>query len=180
MPKTNSQFSIATYRALQARVDKSDLAALLAHWEFGNLLLRERQAHGGKQLPHGRLAELCTWLKLKRRVLEYRMQFAEKYSKSEVRNALRTFGSWHEITQRAFGDRKPKAKKAEWDVDTDGLLFEQANYPAVVKTLDERRARMTREQKAVDDQDRRRVRDALDARVELEMSAADQPDARAA
>ena len=51
--------ALATLVEMDARVDGAEHDGIWARWEFGNALLVERAANGGKQLPHGRLDEVC-------------------------------------------------------------------------------------------------------------------------
>ena len=103
--------------ALDKRIDVADNGqivcfqlATMARWEFGRRLLAERRENGGKQLPAGRMAELCELTGKGEREIRYRMQFAELCpSEVEVGNALQTFGSWREMVQ-SFADAGPKPK----------------------------------------------------------------------
>jgi hypothetical protein len=92
----------AKYRALERRIDADDEDAILARGEFGLELLAEREAHGGKQLPHGRLDESCLAVGKTRsefaRESRWRMLFAQSYpTEAEMRTAVRTFKSWTAI-----------------------------------------------------------------------------------
>jgi ParB family chromosome partitioning protein len=70
----------------------------MARWEFGRRLLAERAAHGGNQLPHGRMEEVCTAIRKRRTEVQSRMQFAEEYNTAaKVADASATFGSWRDI-----------------------------------------------------------------------------------
>jgi hypothetical protein len=76
---------------LERRVDGAEHEAIWARWEFGRELLAEREANGGKQLPHGRLDEVCTATGKSRSEIQYRVQFAERYpTREKVSNALDT------------------------------------------------------------------------------------------
>jgi len=104
-------FTIESYKALLERARKSDLDAALARCQFGTQLLEERKANGGKQLPKGRLDEICDALHLSGAEVHNWMQFAERYPTQEkVANALAEYGSWHEIVRRGLGGRGAKAK----------------------------------------------------------------------
>jgi DNA N-6-adenine-methyltransferase (Dam) len=87
------------YLVLDQRIDGNERDAILGRWEFGRLLLAERDSHAaGKQLPHGRIDELCKALGKSASELRYRIQFAEHYPTAEkVSTALETFGSWTAI-----------------------------------------------------------------------------------
>lgn len=92
--------AVAEYRELDALVDKAEGDGIMARWEFGRRLLVEREANGGKQLPHGRLDAICAAIGKSRREVQSRVQFAEHYrSDEEVRNALRTFPSWRDVIE---------------------------------------------------------------------------------
>jgi hypothetical protein len=86
------------YTALARRINGSEEDAIVARWEFGLHLVTERIAHGGKQLPNGRLDEICIAVGIKRRQVEWFMNFAERcHTEEEVRTAVRTFGCWTAI-----------------------------------------------------------------------------------
>ena len=93
------------YKALEARIRKSDLDALLARWEFGAALLKEREANGGKQLPKGRLEQVSNALATSQAELRNRMQLAEEMPKSKLEALLKKYGSWYEICARGLGTR---------------------------------------------------------------------------
>lgn len=112
---------ISAYVSIDKRVDGAEEDALLARWEFGRMLLAERDAHGGKQLPHGRVNELASVTGKSRSELRYRAQFAEQYPTMEkVTNALVTFGSWHEIAKKGLVS-KPKAVELSQPISDDDL-----------------------------------------------------------
>jgi hypothetical protein len=182
MPATENQSSLESYKALEERISKSDLDALLARWEFGSQLLEERRAHG-KQLPRGRLEEICEALHLGGAEIHNRMQFAEeKPTKEEVANALAKYGSWYEIVRQGLGRRalKPEVHQPKWSSEVDRFLFDLANCAAAPRALRELVQDMTPEQRATAHQESSGLRDELDA-LEREMAAVeDQPNARAA
>jgi hypothetical protein len=92
--------TLAAYVEIERRVDDAEGAGILARWEFGRALLIEREANGGRQLPHGRLAEVCEATGKGEREIRYRLQLAEKYrTREEVGTAVPTFGSWTELRQ---------------------------------------------------------------------------------
>lgn len=94
---------LAAYREIEQRIDGAEENGIVARWECGQRLLEERAAHGGKQLPHGRLEQLCIELGKSERELRYRMQFAERYpTTAEVGKALQTFRSWWNVIE-SFG-----------------------------------------------------------------------------
>ncbi len=180
MSARKRQFSLRAYGALEKRIAKSELEALVARWEFGALLLQERRANGGKQLPHGRLDQLCKALHLSGSDVHNRMQFAEQYQRREVANALAKYGSWHEIVRQGLGDRWPKAKQAQWTDEADGLLFDLDNVPAIFVALGEIARDMTPAQRATALERGRHVQDALGA-FECKIAAVEEePNARAA
>lgn len=134
---------IEDYIAIDKCVDGAEDAiadntreSLRARWEFGKLMLAERV---GKQLPAGRLDELCTATGKSRSELKYRVQFAEKYrTEDEVATAVATLGSWRRIKRSlAYAARdkpgpgntrppRPNAKHDQMiDLADDGLTREQ-------------------------------------------------------
>ena len=93
---------------IDARVDASEADGLMARWEFGRKLLEERREHGGKQLPHGRLEQVCEATGKGQTEIRSRIQFAEEFGSLEkVTDALVTYISWHEICSNLGGRTKP-------------------------------------------------------------------------
>jgi hypothetical protein len=91
---------LAAYIDLDLRVDAAEGDGILARWEFGRRLLAERAAHGGNQLPHGRIEEICAAIAKRPTEVRSRIQFAEEYdTEPKVTDALVTFGSWRDICQ---------------------------------------------------------------------------------
>lgn len=125
--------ALAPYHELEQRIRGSEREALLARWEFGRVLLTEREANGGKKLPNGRLEELANALAIGRTELKNRIQFAEEYPDADA--ALAEFGSWHEICRRGLGDRRD-AKQRERQARTP------ANTYAVPERFHERIGRL--------------------------------------
>lgn len=113
------QIGIREYVQLDAAVDGAERDGIVARWEFGLLMLQERDANGGKQLPTGRLGELSNATGKTGRELQYRAKFAELYtSEEEVRNAFRTFGSWYEIVKRGLPQEVGAAKRDSSEHET--------------------------------------------------------------
>lgn len=105
--------SLNAYVSIDKRVDGAEGDALLARWEFGRMLLTERIAHGGYQLPHGRINQLSVATGKSPSELKYRAQFAEQYpTPDKVANALATFRSWHGIVKEGLVT-EPKARVPE-------------------------------------------------------------------
>jgi DNA N-6-adenine-methyltransferase (Dam) len=95
----------AVYVALDAKVDEAEGDGVMARWEFGRRLLAERTAHGGNQLPHGRIEEICAVIAKRPTEVRSRIQFAEEYdTAAKVADALVTFASWRDIC-RNLGQR---------------------------------------------------------------------------
>jgi hypothetical protein len=115
--------TIKQYKELETLILKSDLAALLARWEFGRKLLKERG--DAKRLPNGRVEQLLHACNSSSTVAAYavelhrRMQFAELYpSDAKVRAAFHEYGSWSEICARGIGEeRRRQAYDARMDED---------------------------------------------------------------
>jgi hypothetical protein len=106
---------LGEYVELDRRVDGAEQDAIWARWEFGRLLLAERDAHGGKQLPHGRIEQLCAALKRSPAEIRSRAQFAEEHpTELEVATAVATFRTWTEIRAH-FGKRGIQlSESTEW------------------------------------------------------------------
>jgi hypothetical protein len=98
-----------------ARAGRAAGEGIRARWEFGKLLLRERYANGGKQLPNGRMAEIVEATDLSRADIARRMQFAEKYpTEEQVAQACATYPSWTQIVSKALPTRSA-SKNANTD-----------------------------------------------------------------
>lgn len=95
---TDISGDLAQYVTLDAEVDRAEGDGVLARWEFGRRLLAEKAAHGGNQLPHGRIEDVCTAIAKRPTEVRSRIQFAEEYdTELKVTDALLTFGSWRDI-----------------------------------------------------------------------------------
>jgi phage N-6-adenine-methyltransferase len=93
-----ADIALARYVEIDARVDGAEKDGIMARWEFGRALLAEREANGGKQLPHGRLDEVAEAIGKSQTEIKYRMLFATKYTDpAEVVTAVTTFQSWTAI-----------------------------------------------------------------------------------
>jgi hypothetical protein len=89
---------LSQYQEWENTIAASDLAAIVARWKFGHALVQERNAHG-KQLPNGRRDEVCEAVHRSRAEIDFRMQFADLVSESEVSNVFDSFPSWRDIVQ---------------------------------------------------------------------------------
>lgn len=139
--------SDAQYQLLAQRVDRGEADAIRARWEFGQHILAERQANGGKQLPDGRLDEICAVVKKSPSLVRDWVFFAERYEDQEVSRFVETCESWTEIRDRlhsggsAYGERRSN-RSSEWytpayvietvrrvlgEIDLDPASCEKAN-----------------------------------------------------
>jgi hypothetical protein len=119
-----------------ARADREASDGIRARWEFGKLLLRERYARGGKQLPNGRMAEIVDATDLSRADISRRMQFAEKFpTESQVSQACETYKSWTQIVSKALPTRSAPG-------DSDGYPFAKKSLAAVAKEVGDALTRM--------------------------------------
>ena len=108
---TDVELDVSTYVEIDKRIDGAEHDGIMQRWEFGRHLLEERDAHGGNQLPKGRLTHLVRATKKSERELRYRMQFAELHdTKQKVGKVLPSFKSWHEIC-RYLDKLNPKPTK---------------------------------------------------------------------
>ena len=111
-PPAIEQTAIESYIANEKRVDGAESEGVMARWECGQMLLRDRK---GKQLPQGRLAAIAVATKKSESEISHRMRFATLYpTKSKVRNALRTFTSWHEIVAHMGTRGLTSSETNEW------------------------------------------------------------------
>jgi hypothetical protein len=97
--------TVQTYRALEQRIQKNDLDALLARWDFGRQL-NEEKATAKRGDWMARRVAISNALGISLAELSNRMQFAEQYAtKDKVRLAYLRFGSWYAICASGLGDR---------------------------------------------------------------------------
>src|SRR5262245_61378107 len=75
-------FMVALER-IEKSIRSSDGEAIRARWEFGRLVLLQRQ---GKQLPKGLTAEICNAAGISQRELSRRTQVAEVYDEAQLRH----------------------------------------------------------------------------------------------
>ncbi len=107
---------LGLYTALERRIADADADGVIARWEFGKALLAEREAHGGNQLPPGRIQEVCAALGKTRssfeREIRWRMKLAERYpTREEVGTAVPTFGSWSVLRDSLVGEETAQPKE---------------------------------------------------------------------
>jgi phage N-6-adenine-methyltransferase len=111
-----TEFSDHLYIRLAKRVDEGEAGAIRARWDFGHALLAERHANGGKQLPDGRLDEICSLVGKSRTTVSDWVLFAERYEDQEVSD---TSDTWREICgklhsgENDYGERRSQ-RSAEW------------------------------------------------------------------
>jgi hypothetical protein len=82
------------------------------------LAIRSREV-GGRDFPHeGQVVAVVGDVVPGTREIRYRVTFADRYrTEEEVCNALQTFGSWHEIVNRALASTAHlSAAKDEWAI----------------------------------------------------------------
>lgn len=101
--------ALATYRAIEERITNADKDGIVMRWEFGRKLLAERERNGGKQLPHGRLAEVCADVGISATEARTRMQFAaEVPTRQEVTTLVATFPTWTEMRDQLGRRGRPE------------------------------------------------------------------------
>lgn len=95
-----ADLSVERLVRIDQSIDAHETDGLRARWEFGRLMLAERDKNGGKKLPPGYLTALCERTGKSRTELTYRAQFAEKYpTEDSLLNALSNGASWFETTK---------------------------------------------------------------------------------
>jgi N6-adenosine-specific RNA methylase IME4 len=86
---------------IDRRIDEREGEALRDRWEFGRGMLAARDGKG--RLPNGYLSELVERTGKSRSELGFRVQFAARYAtEDELSNALDSYSSWFEVTQKAL------------------------------------------------------------------------------
>jgi len=86
---------------IDQRIDAHEGEALRDRWEFGQGMLAARDGKG--RLPNGYLSSLVERTGKSRSELGFRAQFAERYStETELSNALDSYPSWFDLTQRGL------------------------------------------------------------------------------
>lgn len=89
---------------IEERIGDAEGSGLWARWEFGRELVSRRD--GKSQLPKGLLKAVAEMTGASRPELSARMKFAEMFpTEDELSNAVRTFGSWHQIVNVALSPR---------------------------------------------------------------------------
>jgi phage N-6-adenine-methyltransferase len=92
---------------IDQQIDAAEDEGLHQRWLFGKELLARRE---GKLLPRGLLDELVEATGKSRSELQYRMQFAQKYSTEEqLSNAIGQFKSWYRIVNEALPESNHRA-----------------------------------------------------------------------
>jgi phage N-6-adenine-methyltransferase len=110
--------ALAQLVQLDLRVNGAEHDGIMARWEFGRALLKEREANGGKQLPHGRLAEVSKATGKDESEVRRRVEFAAKYgTRQKVVQIYTTYPSWWQICTDALPAENHRAKgtgENEW------------------------------------------------------------------
>jgi hypothetical protein len=125
------------YLPLIDRVDHDREAAAIGKWQIGRMLSAERQAHGGKQLPNGRLAEIARAAdkpKSYARELEKMMVVAERLQTvDQVRTRYALCGGWRALCQWVAAEERaalPRQKRRLDLVDDDAQLTLPGDWTA--------------------------------------------------
>jgi len=132
--------AFAEFTCLERQIAAAEEDAILCRWFFGRRLLEERKANGGKQLPKGRLAEVCGAVGSSRSEIQQRMRFAARFpTPDEVDTAVRTYGSWTAIrgamSKRTAVQTNVVAIHPEWVTEQNsrhGVVRRQEEYDADV------------------------------------------------
>jgi hypothetical protein len=130
----------AKFTGLERQIVAAEEDAVLCRWLFGRAVLEERNANGGKQLPNGRLAEVCEAVGRSRSEIQQRMRFAERFpTADEVDTAVHTFGSWTAIrgamSKTAALQKNVAAMHPAWAAEQnsrDDIVEQQEEYDADV------------------------------------------------
>ena len=127
--KRHTVVGLAKYKALEGRITKGKLDALLGRWNCGRHLLKERGANG--RLPRGRLEALANTLARSAAELKNRMQFAEQYpTEAKVRAAFTEHGSWFAICKSGLGARRDQSTSQDIAHDSDAEAEPDTNDDA--------------------------------------------------
>ena len=90
------QSAIGEHRVREARIDRAEAKAIRGRWQFGTLLLKQRDDRG--RLPKGLVTDLVTRTGTSRREIRNREYFAATHpTENDVRDAVARFGSWDRI-----------------------------------------------------------------------------------
>lgn len=96
---------------IEKRITTAEEGGLRARWEFGHELLAARDGKG--RLPNGFMTAVVERTGVSRRELSYRSQFAERFpTEDELCNALHSYRSWFDLTQRALKTGAPESPTA--------------------------------------------------------------------
>jgi len=100
------------YVDLEAKITRANDDGIRARWQFGRELLKERGT--SKQLPKGRIAQVCVATGRGRTEILFRVKFAERYpTEAEVSNAIGHFGSWYGICKKGLYEKRATEPKPE-------------------------------------------------------------------
>lgn len=92
--------------ALDKDIDGAEHDGVRTRWRFGQILLKERNANGGKKLPPGRLETICVATRKSRGEISNRVQLAEECPTEEaLSNMLDNHPSWRDICKSGLGSR---------------------------------------------------------------------------
>lgn len=100
-----ADLSIERLVRIEARIGDAEGSGLRARWEFGRELVSRRDGKG--RLPNGLLKQVVELTGTGRAELGARMKFAEMFpTEAELSDAVRTFGSWHQVVHVALSPRE--------------------------------------------------------------------------
>ena len=111
-PPAIEAIALESYVAKEKEIDGPESEAILARWDCGQMLLRDRV---GKQLPKGRLDAIAGVTQKTRQELGFRMQFASLYpTRTKVSTAVETFKSWTAIRDSLGSRALTSSETNEW------------------------------------------------------------------
>ncbi|MEX7473713.1 hypothetical protein AB4Z39_28875 [Mycobacterium adipatum] len=122
---------------IQNRIASSESESIVARWEFGHVLIKQRK---GKQLPNGLRQKVADHFGLEASEITRRMQLADKFAaREEVHAACEKHGgSWRQIiAEELIKHRDTPKLPSPWEARAMGRLDKLVSEAVVTGRRDE-------------------------------------------
>lgn len=123
--------SLKKYRDLAARVDAGEHDAILARWEFGRELLKERvRIRGQMGVPKDRMDRICTEVGKSVSTVKYWVQLAEMFPEErDCANALAQYKTWRSVVKELLPGHEPGSLTEPRPIILGGVELEPGTPP---------------------------------------------------